>query len=356
MSHQQQVRLPPLEARAALSKVLLQRARIPKPPPPGFDPLSAADEHLFAHGLPQRPDKAAFPREYAAWEQVLSRRLAFVAPSFQIMEEDSNAAPEPAPEEHQGKTWSGAVLKDPPEDTSFCAIRASWTVTRAYPRNSAWEEWGWNNSRYKAGTWIGLDGYHYKEDKSRDVLQAGTAERCVVSTHQTIKQPTLAWFEWFPMAPVWFSNLEVQPGDLVDCFIYGPNFLGDNNSFREALIIFINRSACTYSSVFLPEPDDADFKGDTAEWIIEGHDRGKSLPYLGATTFRECTAIAVTPTKSHKYLDLTGATLLDLVVDGVVVSRPVIENPKVLSILGEDRDVRLTRQSGVSDMPPNVAG
>lgn len=340
-------------ARLNLTKELLGGIRVPKTPPKGFNPLSANAQTLSDHGLPPKPDKETYPQHYDKWVQLMSHAQTFISPEFEIMEH----VPAPETIEEGGAKkgsprWSGAVLIDVDSDDPIQRVEGSWTVPKAYPLTSAWTPWGWENKKYKSGTWVGIDGYH---TKNAHVLQGGTAERCVVSPRQTMLQPTYAWVEWVPAYPIWFANFEVRSGDLVTCSV-------EAISPDEGVIRLFNRSTCNYSIAYLPKPPKGlPIEGKTAEWIVEGpepqhtesdtkykldtggdsegekyhviHEQPWSdhtwrTPYLGATFIYDCTAT----TKGGEVRNLKDAILVDQVQDGVLLNTAVKENDNMVGI------------------------
>jgi hypothetical protein len=56
-------------------------------PPDGFDPHTAQPRELRRYGLPQRPDAAIRPELAARWDKIFSRKLTYIVPSFQPIEE-----------------------------------------------------------------------------------------------------------------------------------------------------------------------------------------------------------------------------------------------------------------------------
>ena len=56
-------------------------------PPDGFDPRAASPLELLRYGLPQRPDSAVRPELAAVWDEVFSRKLRYIAPVFQPVQD-----------------------------------------------------------------------------------------------------------------------------------------------------------------------------------------------------------------------------------------------------------------------------
>jgi hypothetical protein len=56
-------------------------------PPDGFNPRAATPIELRRYGLPQRPDPAIRPQLAARWDEIFSRKLTHITPTFRPMEE-----------------------------------------------------------------------------------------------------------------------------------------------------------------------------------------------------------------------------------------------------------------------------
>jgi hypothetical protein len=56
-------------------------------PPKGFDPRTATPRELRRYGLPQRPDSALNPKLAARWDEVFSRKMTFIKPTFRPLQE-----------------------------------------------------------------------------------------------------------------------------------------------------------------------------------------------------------------------------------------------------------------------------
>ena len=246
----------------------------------------------------------------------MSQALTFIPPIFEPMERGS-VTDIAGKEKKKNTRWAGAVdINSEDNDDPFIAVEGSWIVSRPYPPTASWTADGWKNGRVKAGTWVGIDGYHTK-DKAR-LLQGGTGQRCIVtSQYQTIEQTTRAWVEWTPDEPHWFSNFEVRPGDLVTTIVESVNP-------KKGKIMIFNRSASTYSIAYLKMPEEGlPIKGLTAEWIVEGSDVDDPVwgtSFLGATFIFDCWAT----TESLDDKDLSNAKLVNMLRDG----QPYIEAKK----------------------------
>lgn len=321
-----------------LPEGLIGRIELHERLPFDFDFMTASNDRLLKYGLPLPPDKASFPQQHAKWERMLSRSRTYVRPEFKAINQDPvdpTAQLIPGATEshnHTSRNWSGAVADNPGDGYTFVRVVGSWTVSRPHPQNWAWEAWGWNPAKFSAGTWVGIDGY----GGSHDVLQAGTAQRCITSTHQDTKYVTFPWYEWYRDPPYEISGFAVSPGDLVTVDIFV-------KSDTKANIYFLNESACTYTSFDVVAGKDVSLKGNCAEWIVEAHrpkEGHQSMSYLGATFLYDCYAVAEKRTRDdldRQIKDLDDAIFVDVVQEGVTLSTAVKENKSVLGIFGEKR-------------------
>jgi len=340
------------------------------PPPPGIIPVEASDDVLRMYGFPPRPNKETCPRRYANWERLMSRPLTFVAPEYASASREDTSDPPidpsilspPATIRRQHEKWSGAVNYLLKCGDIFQHIEASWNVPGAYPHPNKYKTpttWDASPSKYRSAIWVGIDG----SQTSHDVLQAGTALRCDVNKEDgTLKQETVAWFEWYPEDPVYLTKFKVQPGDVITVMIYfdgvasldgncpagggradghsgddgGVGQGGDDGDRQkkqptlEGHAIFVNESNSTYTSFtynYTAPKTYYEFRGSTAEWILEGHHH-VAVPNFGATFLYNCLAT----TAMNEERDLDYAVLLDMVRNGRHVVTPVKVTSNILGL------------------------
>ncbi|KAI1331446.1 concanavalin A-like lectin/glucanase [Xylariaceae sp. FL0255] len=331
---------------------LPEGVRLPVPPPAGFNPLKASNEDLIKHGLPPKPTRDESPESFVWWEKLCSSAGSYVTPGFMpLPARESKVDPDTGDEIHHG--WSGAVI-DASKDYKFNSVRGSWTVSRPHPDNWAWQERYWESGHFAAGTWVGMDGSKAPHGQgSRDVLQAGIGHRCVVSTHQDTGYSIHPWWEWYPEHPWTITGFQVATGDLV-----GVNITASSST--EARIVFVNFSACTYTSFDVTAPRNVELKGNCAEWIVEAHpsDDGRpAMSYLGATFFFNCGATEVATTQDSlswlggsKCRDLRGARFLEVKQGGQVLSvaSHELSNDVVLGVVAERR----VHKTDITYVPP----
>lgn len=121
-----------------------------------------------------------------------------------------------------------------------------------------------------------------------------------------LTQTVPAWAEWYPAGTIWFKNFPIQPGDTINCSVCLP---GDSTSHAVAIMTNLTSNLSTLLGFDSPNTA-ADTQGHLAEWIVEAYG---GFPYAnyGTTFLCECTA-----STSKQNLDLTGATIWDLVPSG----------------------------------------
>jgi hypothetical protein len=84
-------------------------------PPKGFDPRAASARELRRYGLPQRPDRAIHPQLAARWDEIFSRKITYITPTFRPLEEllpgiKRRHLPRRDLVTVTNSTWSGAVV------------------------------------------------------------------------------------------------------------------------------------------------------------------------------------------------------------------------------------------------------
>ena len=249
-----------------------------EPPPPGFDPISAASRELLTYGYPARPDAATHPAQRAQWERRVARSYTRIEPEFV-----RNVGKVHGPVRRQATTASS------PTSTSGNAISTNWSgsvVFASAGTTCSWIAGEWTvpdpcdplggESSYYSAAWVGLDG-----DGSNDVLQAGT-ESSLIDGSRSI----YAWWEWYPDHEIAVSNLPVAAGDLIFCLICA-------DSTTTASIYLTNDTTGQQVAFNVTAPDGARLEGNCAEWIVEAPSVGgnaTTLPDYGVVYFDDALA------------------------------------------------------------------
>ena len=309
------------EDRYELTKQYIKNLKPNPLPPKGFEPLKASNSELVKYGYPARPDEGKHPKHLEKWSSFLARPIQVIAPEFAII----RSGRQPANSTTQGdasanatsSNWSGAVVVSPPSGQTFNTVSGSWVVPNAWPPLSAWNGTGWNNGSWESVSWIGIDGYTAQQS----ILQAGT-KSVVTVTNGTVTHSSWAWFEWYPLFETQFSNFQVSPGDTV-------HFLLCSTSPTQGVVIVNNISSNKGTSINISAPSAATaLAGKNVEWILEDDTLGSSpAPFsdYGAEFFYDCLGGT-----GKTEVNISNATLVNMVQKGVTLSTAVMETPSVL--------------------------
>lgn len=295
-------------------------------PPQGFDPINATPRELIAHGYPRRPEDPAMLKR---WEEVLSRRIQFIQPTFRTMDYKRRRLPKmtrsAGVEDGKGHgvetadIWSGAVVHAPRGD-SFTWIEGTWTVPNAFaPVHASNGVW------YSASTWIGIDGI----DGSGDVLQAGCDSDVMqfnwfLGTY--VQRQLNPWWEWFPAGSYWISNFAIAQGDTVNCLI-----CVTAGSTTEATIWFYNLTSGIAAHFTATAPSGTALVGNSAEWVVERLSIDTNAPELaryGEMYFDECHA----GTANRNLVNPGSGNTINMVDGGSVISSGSIENDTLVQV------------------------
>jgi hypothetical protein len=282
-------------------------------------------DRLTPHeGPPPEPNAATHPKQHAKWQRETAHPLRPITPEFEPLTQRTHV-PQHVTNNATTSTWSGAVVTEPPRGQRFTTISAVWIVPNVYPPTSAWDGDDFKDGTYHCSSWVGIDGWAVDE-----LLQAGTAQECIVKDGRIQKQHAYAWFEWWPGYEIAFSNFPVKPGDLISGTVTAK---ADNNAF----VTMSNLASGTTTSTGISAPPGKRLYGQTAEWIVEDpcfcDDKG-SHPYLmpdfGATLFYD--AVAGTE-KTER--DVGDATLVNMAAGSIRLSTAVREGDQVLFVYAD---------------------
>ena len=179
------------------------KVRIHPLPPKGFDPRTASARELRRYGLPQRPDPVIRPQLAARWDEVFSRKMTYIAPTFRPLEEllpgiKRRTRPRRDVVTVPNSTWSGAVVHATGSQT-FTWVLGQWNVPDVAPAA------GGKGSQYSFA-FIGIDG-------NTDVTQIGTIQSVSTAANGSVSKSCYAVYEWFPNSWSAITNLPVSFGD-----------------------------------------------------------------------------------------------------------------------------------------------
>lgn len=197
--------------------------------------------------------------------------------------------------------WAGAVQVSPPSGT-YNAISAQWTLPQvAAPVSGAGE---WYNSE-----WVGIDG----DTCGQAILQAGTLSYVEVDDNGGVTTGSAAWYEWYPVAEIEFTDFEVNIGDTVYVGITA-------SSTSEGFVEIYNFSTGEEVTTTVSAPSSSNVLcGQNAEWILEDFSSGGGL--VPFATFSDVYFVACTAsTTSGASIGLTNAQVFDLYQNDVVLT------------------------------------
>lgn len=241
-------------------------------PPAGFNALTATGEELAEYGLPQRPDKATQPEQFAAWTRAMSA-LKYQAtdvkalathnePNRPLNKPSAGAAVSNVPTTTSSGNWSGVAntnkLTKWNKLTSFDYIASSFVVPSAQPPFNACANG--ITGPFLVSIWNGIDGFD-----NGDVVQGGTQGYSNCTPADT---SYIAWVEWYPSYPeleivCGSSACPVVPGDTMFVVTYGTAGTAEQTVFVE------NVSREWYGTFGLPYVTGPGVVGSSEEQIVE---------------------------------------------------------------------------------------
>ena len=148
-------------------------------------------------------------------------------------------------------TWSGYVASR--TKPTFGLVQGVWNIPQIDSCKTT-------ASAYSS-VWVGLDGY-----TATDLLQAGTAQSCLVADNGVFTQ----YYAWTQQPPA-LAEIQldgVNPGDNMEFRVW----IGDENGAIDPSGQYFNYYILDYNqqqSVLQSEPLLAPFNGNSAEWIVE---------------------------------------------------------------------------------------
>lgn len=291
-------------------------------PPEHFDPLKASDRDRARYGFPVEPDRETQPVLWDKWERSLSRPWRRIVPEGEVRPARHVRTRLPNANSTSAN-WSGAVA-NPPANTVFDTVSATWVVPNAQPPASAWNGNGYNDGHYNALHWVGIDGDGGAG--ANDVMQAGTGVD-VDASGGVITVTPYAWYEWYYSVTnngfIRLNNLTVTPGDVISisvCALTG-------NDHGAATIGNVTRAE--YVTQAITRPSSAlTLSGSTAEWILEREGLGNTYATLanyGAIQFWDCTAGG-----ANFEVNLGSAGAINMTSGATTLSTGLIESATVL--------------------------
>jgi Peptidase A4 family len=281
-------------------------------PPHGFNPRAASPLELRRYGLPQRPDPAIRPQLASRWDEIFSRKLTYITPTFQPMQEllpgiERRESPRQGLVTVTNSTWSGAVVHATAGET-FTWVSGQWNVPDVAPATEGQGSW------YSLA-WIGIDG-------DTDVTQIGTLQS--VSANGSLSKNCYAWYEWWPNSFQAITNLPVSFGDTMLGLIC-------LDSPTEAYFNLLNVTSGIHAGFTFIAPAGTVSLENQAEWVLERPEiKGVNppLPNFGEIYFDSA--------QGGHGLDFVADggtdTAINMVVNGTTVATTAIETPTLIRI------------------------
>ena len=283
-------------------------------PPKGFDPRTASARELRRYGLPQRPDPAMRPQLAARWDEIFSRKITYVTPTFRPLEELLPGV-KPRGRLRQdlvtvpNSTWSGAVVHATGSQT-FTWVLGQWNVPDVAPAA------GGKGSQYTFA-FIGIDG-------NTDVTQIGTIQSVSTAANGSVSKSCYAVYEWFPNSWSAITNLPVSFGDTMIGLIC-------LNSPTEALFSLVNVTSGIHAGFIFDAPAGTASLENQAEWILERPEVSGVNPPM--PNFGEIYFESAMGGHGLDFLADGGTdTAINMVVNGATVATTTVETPTLIKI------------------------
>lgn len=283
-------------------------------PPKGFDPRTASARELRRYGLPQRPDPAMRPQLAARWDEIFSRKITYVTPTFRPLEELLPGV-KPRGRLRQdlvtvpNSTWSGAVVHATGSQT-FTWVLGQWNVPDVAPAA------GGKGSQYTFA-FIGIDG-------NTDVTQIGTIQSVSTAANGSVSKSCYAVYEWFPNSWSAITNLPVGFGDTMIGLIC-------LDSPTEALFSLVNVTSGIHAGFIFDAPAGTASLENQAEWILERPEVSGVNPPM--PNFGEIYFESAMGGHGLDFLADGGTdTAINMVVNGATVATTTVETPTLIKI------------------------
>ncbi len=290
------------------------KLRVHPLPPKGFDPRAASARELRRYGLPQRPDPAIRPQLAARWDEIFSRKITYITPTFRPLEElvpgikrrgrlRQNLATV------TNSTWSGAVVHATGGQT-FTWVLGQWNVPDVAPAATG-------QGSEVSFAWIGIDG-------NTDVTQIGTVQSVSTAANGSVSKSCYAVYEWYPNSWSAITNLPVSFGDTMIGLIC-------LDSPTEAFFSLLNATSGIHAGFVFDAPSGTISLENQAEWVFERPEVSGVNPPL--PNFGEIYFNSAMGGHGLDFLADGGSdTAINMVVNGATVATTTVETPTLIKI------------------------
>jgi Peptidase A4 family len=283
-------------------------------PPKGFDPRTASARELRRYGLPQRPDPATRPQLAARWDEIFSRKITHVTPTFRPLAElFPGVKPRGRPRRDfvtvTNSTWSGAVVHATGSQT-FTWVLGQWNVPDVAFAG------GGDGAEYTFA-FIGIDG-------NSDVTQIGTIQSVSTASNGGVSKSCYAVYEWWPNSWSVITNLPVSFGDTMLGLIC-------LDSPTEAFFSLLNLTSGVHAGFVFDAPSGTASLENQAEWILERPEVGGVNPPM--PNFGEIYFDSAMGGHGLDFVADGGTdTAINMVVNGATVATTTVETPTLIKI------------------------
>jgi hypothetical protein len=282
-------------------------------PPKGFNPRTASARELRRYGLPQRPDPAIHPKLAARWDEIFSRKITYITPTFRPLEEllpgiKRRGRPRRDLQTVTNPTWSGAVVHATGSQT-FTWVLGQWNVPDLAPAAGGGGQYTF--------AFIGIDG-------NTDVTQIGTIQSVSTAANGIVSKSCYAVYEWYPNSWSAITNLPVSFGDTMIGLIC-------LESPTEAFFSLLNVTSGIHAGFVFDAPAGTASLENQAEWILERPEVGGVNPPM--PNFGEIYFDSAVGGHGLDFLADGGSdTAINMVVNGATVATTTVETPTLIKI------------------------
>jgi Peptidase A4 family len=290
------------------------KVRVHPLPPKGFDPRTASARELRRFGIPGRPEPAIRPQLAARWDEIFSRKLTYITPTFRPVEELLPGVKRPTRPRRDlvtvtNGTWSGAVVHATGSQT-FTWVLGQWNVPDlAYAPGGDGEQYTF--------AFIGIDG-------NSDVTQIGTIQTVSPPTNGSVRKSCYAVYEWYPNSWSAITNLPVNFGDTMIGLIC-------LDSPTDALFSLVNVTAGVHAGFIFDAPAGTTSLENQAEWTLERPEVNGVNPPM--PNFGEIYFDSAMGGHGLDFLADGGTdTAINMVVNGATVATTTVETPTLIKI------------------------
>jgi hypothetical protein len=288
-------------------------------PPDGFNPRTASPLELRRYGLPQRPDPAIRPELATRWDEIFSRKLTYITPTFGPMQEllpgiERRGRPRQDVVTVTHPYWSGAVVHATAGET-FTWVLGQWNVPDVAPPAKGQGSW-------YSFAWIGIDG-------NSDVTQIGTIQSVSVDANGNLSKDCYAVYEW------WVAG-QTTPWHAITNFpvSFGDTMLGliclDTPTEAYFNLLNVTSGILAPFHYFGPPAGIASLENQ-AEWILEHPGVTGASPQL--PNFGEIYFDSAMGGHGLDFLADGGTdTAINMVENGTTVATTTVETPTLIKI------------------------